>query len=78
MTANAEQPTFGYSTAARDGLQPGTTAADRKVNLRARGDVSSPVVAVVSAATVVYAGNAENGMRPVRVEGWISEELVTV
>lgn len=72
------EPTFGYSSADRDGLRSGSTPADRKVNLRALPDVTSPVVAMVSAAAVVYVGNVEKGMRPVRIEGWISEELVEV
>lgn len=70
------EPTFGTMAAERDGLLPARTAAGRKVNLRALPDVSSAVTAVVGPDAVVYAGNEERGMRPVRLEGWISSELV--
>lgn len=70
------EPTFGYAAAERDGLRPARTRAKGNVNLRALNKVGSPVAAVVMANLVVFAGNPENGMRPVRIEGWISEELV--
>lgn len=64
---------FG-ATADTARMRLGTTTTT--VNLRALKRVNSPVLAKVSPGVQVWCGQPENGMTPVRLEGWISSELV--
>ena len=71
------QPTFGASSAERDGLTAMKIVSDKNANAHSlRNTLTASTVATVLRDTVVYAGNVENGMRPVRLEVWISGELL--
>lgn len=55
-------------------MRLGTTTTTS--NLRATKNPKSPVLAQVLKGVQVWCGQPEDGMTPVRLEGWISSELV--
>ncbi len=71
------EPTFGYTSAERDGLRVMKVVSGKNVNGHSLPDTNASSVTVTIRGTVeVFAGALQSGMYPVRVECWVSAELL--